>query len=224
MQLYYLLIVPAILFGLYAQWLTSSNYSKYSQISPKNNLSGLDAAKKIIEGEKLAVSTQTIEGELTDNYNSEDNVMSLSHGNTLSSIASIAIVAHELGHACQDRDKSPYLLLRHGIGRFAAIGTNLGYIIILIGLGLQITGLSMIGLIFMSLAFIFTVVTLPVEFDASSRALKLIEKYNLLSADELSGARSVLFAAALTYVSATVSSLVQLLPFALQILSQRNRD
>ena len=212
-----LLTVPALLISMFAQWKLNSTYSKYSQIPTSNNLSGTEAGDIIIKNENLSVTTEIIEGKLTDHYDSANNIMRISSGNTISSIAGVAVVAHELGHACQDRDNMGLLKFRNAIVPIVNIGSNLGYIMIIAGLTLNILGLSTIGVIFFSLSFIFSLITLPIEFNASNRAMKMIETYSIIDSSQLRAAREVLNAAALTYVAGMVSSFGQLLYFIFQV-------
>ncbi len=214
--LWLILSIPALLISLFAQFWLKNTYSKYSTIPTKFGINGLEAGNIIIHGENLMITTEPIQGELTDHYDSQNNIMRISTSNTKNSLASVAVVAHELGHACQDRDNYYFLKLRNRIVPLVNIGSNLGYILIIAGFILSMTGLTYIGLALFSLSFIFTVVTLPVEIDASNRAIMLLEKHNVLSGEELGGARKVLNAAASTYVAAVASSFMQVLYFFLQ--------
>ncbi len=220
---YLFFVIPGLAISLIAQFLLKKYYATYSQVRAENNLTGIEAGNTIIQQENLKISSEIIEGELTDNYDSQNNIVHYSSGNTNSSIAGIAVVAHELGHACQDRDGFAFMKLRTLIVPITNIGTNIGLLLVVIGIAINFTGLSVIGLFLYSFEFLFTLVTLPVEFDASSRAMKMIQKYNLLAPDEVAGAKKVLTAAALTYVAATASAFGQFLYYAMRV-SGRRRD
>ena len=158
------------------------------------------------------VGVQAIAGDLTDNYNSGNKMLSLSQSTAQStSVAAIGVAAHECGHAVQDAKGYFPLRLRHAIVPIANIGTSISIPLILIGVLLRGSFLINLGLLAFSLAFIFQLVTLPVEFDASKRAIRILADGGLLTEDEVPQARRVLFAAALTYVAAAVATLLQLL-------------
>ena len=161
---------------------------------------------------KESISVQAIAGDLTDNYNSGNKMLSLSQSTAQStSVAAIGVAAHECGHAVQDAKGYFPLRLRHAIVPIANIGTSISIPLILIGVLLRGSFLINLGLLAFSLAFIFQLVTLPVEFDASKRAIRILADGGLLTEDEVPQARRVLFAAALTYVAAAVATLLQLL-------------
>ncbi|QQR93498.1 zinc metallopeptidase [bacterium] len=220
---YLLYTLPGLALALLAKYFLSSYYNTYSKVPTQTGLTGLDAGKIIISNENLPISSEVIPGELTDHYDSQRNIVRFSSGNAASSIAGIAIVAHELGHACQDRDKFGMMSIRTALVPATNIGSNLGFFLIILGLALQFSGLATLGLILFSLTFIFTLVTLPVEFNASKRGIDMIKKYNLLTPDEIPGAKKVLMAAAFTYVAATVTSLGQVLYYVM-MLSGKSKD
>jgi Zn-dependent membrane protease YugP len=158
---------------------------------------------------------QPIGGELTDNYDPRSKTLNLSQGSaTGSSVASLAIVAHELGHAQQDSQGNLLMAARSGLVPAVNIGSHLGPILLIVGLLINLTPLIWLGIGLFSLAFVFSLLTLPVELDASSRAMKMLTTGGLLvGKDEADGARSVLTAAALTYVAAMLMALLQLVYF-----------
>ena len=207
MDLLYLLmfIIPAI-----AQGYVSLTYNKYKKVKSNCGLTGYDMAKKILDRNDLSnlyvVETQ---GTLTDHYDPTRKTVKLStdvyHNET---IASIAIAAHECGHAIQDKEGYTFLRIRSKICPIVNIATKLSYIILIIGVLLEFFDLIMIGIILVGFGLVFQLVTLPVEIDASRRALKEMEKCNVLSNDT-SGVKVMLRSAALTYVAAVLSSALE---------------
>ena len=213
---YLLFVAPAFLLMLFAQWRVKSAYSKWGKIPNSRNLTGAQAAQRIMQENGLyGLGIQPIGGELTDNYDPRSKTLNLSQGSaTGSSVASLAIVAHELGHAQQDSQGSVLMAARSGLVPAVNIGSNLGPILLIVGLLINLTPLVWLGIGLFSLAFLFALLTLPVEIDASSRAMKMLTTGGLLvGKDEADGARSVLTAAALTYVAALLMALLQLVYF-----------
>lgn len=209
---YFIYLVPGILLALYAQAKISSAYEKYGSINSKINISGAQAARKILDASGLYdVEIKMIGGRLTDNYNPSDKVLSLSkdvYENT--SIASISIAAHEVGHAIQDKIDYKPLRFRESIVPMANLGTNLSVWFIIIGCFFSYF-LTQIGVALFFFAVLFQIVTLPVEFDASRRAKLAIEDAGFLDQEEMKGTKEVLSAAALTYVGATLTAIGQFL-------------
>lgn len=209
---YFIYLVPGILLALYAQAKISSAYEKYGSINSKINISGAQAARKILDASGLYdVEIKMIGGRLTDNYNPSDKVLSLSkdvYENT--SIASISIAAHEVGHAIQDKIDYKPLRFRESIVPMANLGSNLSVWFIIIGCFFSYF-LTQIGVALFFFAVLFQIVTLPVEFDASRRAKLAIEDAGFLDQEEMKGTKEVLSAAALTYVGATVTAIGQFL-------------
>jgi uncharacterized protein len=211
---YYLFVLPGLGLALLAQLLVWLNYSKYSGVSADSGLTGLEAANKIARGEGFDVEIQLTPGKLNDYFNPVNNVVNLSADNqTSTSVANIAVVAHEFGHVQQKYHAFFLFGIRTGMVPAVNIGSTVGYLLFIVGIFLNFSGLITLGLILFSLTTIFTFITLPIEFDASRRGMALIRKYNLIAEDKLGGARGVLMAAALTYVAALVQSLGQLLYF-----------
>jgi len=213
---YLLFVAPAFLLMLFAQWRVKSAYSKWGKIPNSRNLTGAQAAQRIMQENGLyGLGIQPIGGQLTDNYDPRSKTLNLSQGSaTGSSVASLAIVAHELGHAQQDAQGSLLMAARSGLVPAVNIGSNLGPILLIVGLLINLTPLIWLGIGLFSLAFLFALLTLPVEIDASSRAMKMLTTGGLLvGKDEADGARSVLTAAALTYVAALLMALLQLVYF-----------
>lgn len=209
---YFIYLVPGILLALYAQAKISSAYEKFGSINSKINISGAQAARKILDASGLYdVEIKMIGGRLTDNYNPSNKVLSLSkdvYENT--SIASISIAAHEVGHAIQDKIDYKPLRFRESIVPMANLGSNLSVWFIIIGCFFSYF-LTQIGVALFFFAVLFQIVTLPVEFDASRRAKLAIEDAGFLDQEEMKGTKEVLSAAALTYVGATLTAIGQFL-------------
>lgn len=209
---YFIYLIPGILLALYAQAKISSAYEKYGSINSKINISGAQAARKILDASGLYdVEIKMIGGRLTDNYNPSNKVLSLSkdvYENT--SIASISIAAHEVGHAIQDKIDYKPLRFRESIVPMANLGSNLSVWFIIIGCFFSYF-LTQIGVALFFFAVLFQIVTLPVEFDASRRAKLAIEDAGFLDQEEMKGTKEVLSAAALTYVGATLTAIGQFL-------------
>ncbi|HRX44053.1 MAG TPA: zinc metallopeptidase [Candidatus Dojkabacteria bacterium] len=207
--LYYAL--PGLILAIIAQILVTVRYKKYSKVLAGSNLTGLDTAKLIREEENFPVDINTIPGKLNDHFDPRKDIVNISSDNTSSgSVANIAVVAHEFGHVQQKFSSSLLFKLRSIMVPVVNIGSNLGYILFFIGLLLSAFSLAEFGLILFASTTMFALVTLPIEFDASRRGMKFIEKYNLIDQDKKSGARKVLNAAAMTYIAAFVTSLANL--------------
>ena len=224
----YILIVIGMVICLVAQAHLNSTFKKYSRVQSNSRLTGAQAAKRILESQGIYdVTIQHIAGELTDNYNPRNKVLSLSSSTYNStSVAAIGVAAHECGHAIQhDRGYAP-IAVRNALVPFANWGSRLSWILIIVGIIFygQGTGQTMIdiGIFAFSLAVLFQLVTLPVEFNASGRAIKVLESTGIFGTSELKCTKKVLGAAAMTYVAATASSILQLL--RLVILFGGRRD
>lgn len=225
---YFLFALPAMLFAMWAQFRVQSSFQKWSQVANAQRLNGADVAQTLMRNEGLThVQVEPIAGMLTDHYDPRGKVMRLSEGSRQPSVAAMAIVAHELGHAAQDKEGYFWLRARAGIVGIANVGSNLGTILFFIGMLLgALAGndfgysLAVFGVILFSGAVAFTLVTLPVEFNASSRARDMLMRNGLVTTEEANGVNAVLNAAALTYVAAAAQSIAQLLYF-ITILSRR---
>lgn len=223
--LYFLLLAPAFLLSIVASLLLQFWSNRYLRISTRSGLNGHTAAELIAKGEGLDISLQGVGGQLTDNYDPRVKTVSLSESvGKNSSIGAVAIAAHEMGHVSQHQRGSLLFQLRSVMVPAVSIGSNLGYFLIIIGLLLSVTNLAWVGLLLFSLTAVFSLLTLPIEVDASIRGMGFIREYNLLGESELGGARKVLFAAALTYVAALLSSLLNVLYFALRISGSSRRN
>lgn len=222
---YWLIILPALALTIWAQWRISSNYRKYSRIRSVHGLTGADAAREVLRMNGVqGVDIQRIPGNLTDHYDPRGNVIRLSAGVYDSpSIAAVGVAAHEAGHAVQYAVNYGPIRLRQTIIPLSRFGSQLAFVCIILGLLFNSEPLFGLGIIFFAFMVAFQMVTLPVEFNASRRALEAIESGHLLLDDEVEGARKVLSAAALTYVAALLVSLAQLLRFML-LFSGRRRN
>jgi Zn-dependent membrane protease YugP len=207
-------IVP-LLFGLWAQMKVKRTFAKYSQVAPRNGMNGAEAAAAVLRSSGLpALKIRPVSGRLTDHYDPRSRTLNLSADvGQASSLAALGVAAHEAGHAIQDARRYLPMRIRQTLVPAATIGQSLWFLPVVLGLILGLTGLVTIGLVLFAVIVLFQLVTLPVEFDASKRALVALEGQGLLAADEVPGARAVLNAAALTYVAGFVAALGQLLYF-----------
>lgn len=214
---WYLIVVPALLLTLWAQFRVKTTYNKYSQVASARGRTAAEVARQILNEHGLSrVQIDQIGGSLTDNYDPTANIVHLSqtvYGST--SIAAIGVAAHEVGHAIQHAEEYTPLRLRTVIIPATNFGAKLAMPLFLAGLIFNFSPLMSLGILLFSLVTVFQLITLPVEFNASRRAIATIEDRGLLTEDEAKGARKVLTAAALTYVAALASSLAQLLRLVL---------
>jgi len=215
---YLIFVLPAFLVGIIATILLKVWTNRYLKVMNTNHLTGLQIAEKIAHNENLNFQVNVMEQTLGENYNPSNRTLSVSRviGYT-TSIASAGIIAHELGHIEQHKQGSLLLKLRSALVPAVNIGSNLGYFLLVIGLVLQFTALAWLGIGFFALATVFSLLTLPIEIDASKRALKLLSRNQILFPKEMHGVKLVLAAAALTYVAALFQSLGQLLYFIFRI-------
>lgn len=226
---YYILwVLPAVIFAIWASARVSSTFQKYSSQISRSGLSGSQAARRVLEAEEVyQVQIERTGGSLTDHYDPRTNVIRLSDSVCdQTSTAAIGVAAHEAGHAIQYARGYLPIKIRNAIIPVTNIGSRLALPLILIGLlfagqGSEMGKLAYLGVFCFGLSTLFQVITLPVEFDASRRALRAIENAHILTEEELSGARKVLTAAALTYVAALAVSLTQLFRL-LAIVNRRN--
>lgn len=222
---YFILIIPALLFGLWAQSQVNNNFSRYSQIETMRGMTGAQAAEYILRQNGIYdVQVRHISGHLSDNFNPKTKTVNLSdsvYGST--SIAAVGVAAHEAGHAVQHAVNYKPIRIREMIIPVTRIGSWLYLPILLIGVLFSSQGLVNAGILLFSTLAVFQLATLPVEFDASDRAIKTLSGSGILYGEEIDGAKRVLRAAALTYVAALVSSLAQLLRLIL-IFGGRRRD
>ncbi len=217
------LAVIGMLVVITAQIGISSNYSKYKNRKNSQNLSGQEVARKILDQHGLKdVHVVSVSGNLTDHYDPTRKVVKLSsdifNGTT---IAAMAVAAHEVGHAIQDQENYSFMRIRSGLVPFVNFVTYLGYFSILISLIAGMTGYFMMGILVLLATLLFQFITLPVEFDASKRAQIELDKMNLVSSEDQEGIHNMLRSAAMTYVASVISSLLSLLRL---ILMFRDRD
>jgi uncharacterized protein len=211
---YLMYMIPAfILMGL-TSWYVKSAYNKWSRVPAQSRLTGAQAAKQLISaGNLYGVQVQGTAGNLTDHYDPRNKTLFLSQGvANVASVASVAIAAHELGHAMQDAEEYFPLRFRSALVPIVNIGSNLGWILIMIGLFLRFTQLAWLGVLVFAGGAVFALATLPVEFNASARAKQLLVQTGIIQTDEeRRGVNAVLNAAALTYVAGLVTAILQLL-------------
>lgn len=219
-----LLLIPAILLSIYAQWKISSSYKRYSKIRSQSGLTGAQAARELLNRNGLYdVRVEQIGGKLSDHYDPRTRIISLSQDVYQgSSLSSLAVAAHETGHALQHASAYVPMTLRSSFVPVANLGSGAGPILIMLGLFIPSYGwLLEFGILAFSFAVLFQIITLPVEFNASNRALALLQEGNMLGSEEIRGARTVLNAAALTYVAAALAAVLTLMRF---ILISRGRS
>ncbi len=217
--LYIIFSLPALAIGLFASFLVNSTFRKYSGILNSKGMTGIDIVHTIAKSKGYPIQFEEgTHNDLDNHYNPFTSTVALSSEvSRTPSIAAVAIAAHEMGHVSQHHEKSLGITLRSFIAPIVNISTNIGYFFLILGLILTIPGLAWLGIILFSSATVFSVLTLPVEFGASSKALKFIKEYSFLDSVELQGAKSVLMAAAFTYVASTIQSLSTLLYFVLRV-------
>lgn len=209
---YLIYVVPALLLALLAQWNVKSTFGRYSSVPNSHGYSGADVARRILDRNGLSdVAVERVAGNLSDHYDPRTRVVRLSQGvHDGRSVAAIGVAAHETGHAIQHSMGYGPLRLRNAIIPVTQFSSSISVWLILIGFFFSWSPLALAGIILFSFAVLFELVTLPVEFNASSRALHILDEDGILRANELAGARKVLRAAAMTYVAATVVAFMQL--------------
>jgi Zn-dependent membrane protease YugP len=223
---YLMFMLPGIILMMLVQWYVKSAYNRWSQVPARSRLTGAEAAQRLIQaGGLYGVQIEGIAGNLTDNYDPRDKVLRLSRGVYGSnSVAALAIAAHELGHAMQDKEDYFPLRLRAAIVPAVNIGSYLGWILIIIGILIQMTQIAWLGVLVFSGGVVFALATLPVELNASARARRLLSDSGLIQGeDEMRGVSNVLNAAAMTYVAALVTAILQLLYWVTVVLGMGGR-
>lgn len=218
-----ILILLIIIIPLLAQLKIQSSYNRYKRVENSKKKSGFEVAREILDKNGLEdIYIVEIKGELTDHYDPTKKVVRLStdifHGET---IAAAAVAAHECGHAIQDKESYTFLKIRSAIYPVVNVATSISYYIILLGFLMQALQLVYLGIALTCCGLLFQVVTLPVEFDASRRALEKLQDYKIVDSSEFAGAKEVLTAAALTYVAGVLASMLQI--FRL-ILATKDRE
>jgi uncharacterized protein len=210
---YFIYMLPALIFGLWAQWRVSSTFNRYAQVPTSTGVNGEQVAALLMQRTGHQFGVARVPGMLTDYYDPSKKTMCLSQSSVQNSVASVAVVAHEFGHAVQDVEGYVPMKLRSAIVPAVKVSAWVGPIMFIIGLMLSIAQLAWAGIILFSASAVFAIVTLPVELNASSRALHMLQSNGVLSAQEMPGAQAVLGAAALTYVAAVAQSVLQVLYF-----------
>jgi uncharacterized protein len=225
---YILFMIPGLLFMLWAQSKVKSTYQKYSKVQNTAGISGAQAARRVLDSQGLLdVTIEPIKGELTDHYDPRTRVLRLSQGvYGVPSIAAIGIAAHEAGHAIQHAKAYAPMKVRTALVPAVNIGSTLGFVVLIAGVLLQLTGLAWVGVGLFGLATLFALVTLPVEFDASDRAKKALIQVGLVDSgvsggQESKGVSAVLSAAGWTYVASFASSVLTLLYYVMMVTGMR---
>ena len=207
---YLVFMLPALLLGLWAQAKVTHTFNKYNKISNSRNITGAQAARMILDKNGLShIRIEHVSGKLTDHYDPRDGVLRLSssvHDST--SIGAVGVAAHEAGHAIQDAEEYAPIRIRNAIVPVCNLGSSIVFF----------------GILLFSLVAVFQLVTLPVEFDASSRALSIIRDSGMFAAGDYKGAKKVLSAAAMTYVAALITSVMQILYYVTRFLGGARRD
>ena len=210
--MYLLFALPGLLLALWAQAKVRNTFNTYAQVSTSRNVNGLQTAQILMRNNGLmGIGVQGTRGQLTDFYDPRTRTINLSDSSTQNSVASVAVVAHELGHAQQDAESYGPLKLRGAIVPAVQVGGWVGPVLFIVGILIGVTQLAWLGVLAFGLTTIFALVTLPVEFDASNRGMRMLETSGILLGDELTGARKMLDAAALTYVAAALQSILTML-------------
>jgi Zn-dependent membrane protease YugP len=216
--LYTIYILPGLILAIAAQiWITTS-FNKYSKLPSGKNITGVDAANIIKEGESFPVSISVGGEKLSDHFDPRRDIVNISQSSLQDTVSSIAVVVHEFGHVQQKFSKSHLFIVRSALVPIVNIGSRLGYILIILGLILNLLGMAQLGLILFASTTLFAFVTLRVEIDASRRAMKLIKKYDLIPESRIGGAKTVLGAAATTYLASLLTSLLNLFYYASLVL------
>lgn len=206
-----IIMIPAILLGLIVQIRLSTTYSRYSKVQSRTGMTGYTVARRILDAAGLRhVPIECIQGELTDHFDPRSNVLRLSNGvYNSSSVAAIGVAAHECGHAIQYAEEYTPMKVRGALVKVTNFSSSISMFIVILGLIFSFRELALVGVALFSVVVLFQLVTLPVEFNASRRAVKILDGY--MDREELSGVKSVLSAAAMTYVAALVSAIFQLI-------------
>lgn len=223
---YFIYMLPAILLMMVAQWYVNSTYSRWSRVQAHSGLTGAEAARRLINsGGLYGVQIEGVRGRMSDHYDPKRKILRLSEGvYNSNSVAALAIAAHELGHAMQDSEGYALLRLRSALVPAVNIGSYLGWIFIIIGMLMRSPNLALLGVVVFSGGALFALATLPVEFNASARAKQLLSNTGIIiGEEEKRGVDKVLNAAALTYIAALVTAILQLLYYLSLVLGMSGR-
>lgn len=228
---YFIIVVPVFILAMVASGNVKSTFRKYAKIYSASRITGAEAAERVLRGHGVTnVRIEQVSGSLTDNYDPRNNVIHLSQDvYSSTSVAAIGVAAHEAGHACQYADNYGPVRMRMAIIPMTNIGSQLSVPLIILGIVLSgfssiFYAMAYVGLFLFALCVFFQLVTLPVEFNASHRALESIDQQGMLSEEEIQGSKKVLHAAAMTYVAALAVAVAQLLRFALLVSGGSRRD
>ncbi|MGN1402450.1 MAG: zinc metallopeptidase [Bacillus sp. (in: firmicutes)] len=226
MYSYLIYLAIIILIPIWAQVKVKGTYKKYSKVASSTGLTGADVARRILDDNGLYnVRVEETQGFLSDHYDPRSKTVRLSSGNYHShSLAATAVSAHEVGHAIQDQQEYAFLRFRHALVPVANIGSNFSWILILIGIIAGITNFVLLGIVFMLAAVLFQVVTLPVEFNASNRAMDQVVSLGIIRNDEERETKKVLNAAAMTYVAAAAVAILELVRLVMIFIGMNNDD
>ena len=224
--MYFVFMLPGLALAMWAQAKTRGAYQKWSEYRNMQGIAGWQVARAILDSHGLHnVQVEETPGELSDHYDPTTKVLRLSPGVArVPSVAAMGIAAHEVGHAIQDAKGYQPMRVRAGLVPLAQFGSQIGVFALMGGLMLNITGLAWIGVVLFAFGALFAFVTLPVEFDASNRAMAALQANGLVSVEEYQGAKEVLNAAAWTYIAGFVSSFLMLLYFVLQVMGMSRRN
>lgn len=219
-----IILLPALIISMYAQFKVNSTFQRYSKVFSRRGITGAEVARTLLDEAGLYdVPVELVHGKLTDHYDPRGRIMRLSqdvyYGN---SVAAIGVAAHETGHAIQHKEGYSPLMIRNTIFPVVNISSSVSWFLFFIGLVFSIPSLTQLGIILFCAVVIFQIITLPVEFNASARAIRILDSKGVLDKEELYGAKKVLKAAALTYIAAVLTAISQLL--RLIALSNRNND
>lgn len=217
---YFVFALPGLLLGFWAQASLRGTFSKYAQVATASGVTGQDAAHRLIAALRLNIGVRSTSGQLTDFYDPSTKSINLSESSAYDSVASVAVVAHEIGHAQQDAQGYVPMRMRSAIVPAVRVGSWVGPIMFFAGYFFNSPSLAFVGVVLFSAVAVFSLVTLPVEFDASRRGLAMLTQNGIVSAAELPGAKAVLRAAAFTYVAAALQAIGTVLYYA-SILSRR---
>ena len=224
-NIYVILLIPVLLLSVWAQAQVSGSFRRYSRVANRRHLTGAQAAEAVLRSHGIYdVPVRSCRGNLTDHYDPRDNTIYLSENvYAASTVAAVGVACHEAGHAVQYAVGYGPIKVRSAIIPVTQFGSRFSFVLLLIGLLLYSQPLFLVGILLFSLTTVFQLVTLPVEFNASHRALETIEGQGLLDGEELDGAKKVLRAAAMTYVAALLMSALQLLRYVLIFLGRDRR-
>ena len=224
-NIYVILLIPVLLLSIWAQAQVSGSFRRYSRVANRRHLTGAQAAEEVLRSYGIyGVPVRSCRRNLTDHYDSRDNTIYLSENvYAASTVAAVGVACHEAGHAVQYAVGYGPIKVRSAIIPVTQFGSRFSFVLLLIGLLLYSQPLFLVGILLFSLTTVFQLVTLPVEFNASHRALETIEGQGLLDGEELDGAKKVLRAAAMTYVAALLMSALQLLRYVLIFLGRDRR-